>query len=225
MHVIWNKENRKDFSLSITAPINGYLNHVLRVDILIVVDGNVLHILDVDTGYHIGCFRPNMDAETSWRMMRRRGIKVYAGASNNIHFVVETNFKSRTFSNGATMFGLIVFIAPTKAHDRIGFVVRSHDCLCTAYDKLCIDLPHIRKEIQLSTSLKLSVMHWHQIRAYVPQPWYIVCTQKFLPPRPRGYDRASLYYSSMNAYCNENEGYSYLKRFHADQTQRKYGQT
>ncbi len=114
------------FLFSVRDPTVGDFNHVLQIDGVNLVHGNVLHVTDVGTGFQNGSFINKMDAETAWKMLRRRWINAYTGAPDYIHTDAESNFNSEVFKKNANAMCTIVKIAPTEGHDRIGVVERSH---------------------------------------------------------------------------------------------------
>lgn len=127
---------------------------MLQLDVVKLVDGNVLHILDISTGYQNGFFIQNMDAETTRKMMGRIWIGVYVGAADYIYTDAGINFASSTFKNSAETLRTIVRIARAKAHSRFDLVERGRAYLRTIHDKLRIDIAHIRKEDRLFMSFE-----------------------------------------------------------------------
>lgn len=142
------------FLFSIRDPIVGEFNHIIQIDVVNLVHGNVLHIIDVGTRFQNGGFITKMDAECAWRSLRKFWIDVYAGAPDYVHTDAGTNFNSAEFMNKVEALGTIIRIAPTEGHDRIGIVERSHAYLKTVYSKLCIDLPDVSREDRLSMSFR-----------------------------------------------------------------------
>jgi len=142
------------FLFSIRDPIVGEFNHIHYIDVAKLSDGNVLHAIDLGTGFQSGTFISQMDGSTAWRMLRKCWINIYAGAPDVIHTDAGTNFNSKEFKDRASEMGSIVKIAPTEGHERIGTIERSHATLRAIYDKLRIDLPSMRKEERLSMSFR-----------------------------------------------------------------------
>lgn len=118
------------------------------------MDGSVLHILDVGSGFQNGCFIRNIDAGITWRMMSRHWVDLYAGDPDYIHSEAGTNFASSTVKKSVAILGTIVRTAPTEAHDRNGLMEKSHAYFCTVYDEPRIDRPNIRKEDRPSVSFR-----------------------------------------------------------------------
>lgn len=73
-------------------------------------------------------------------------------------YVIKTEagskFTIEAFKICAVSLGIAVKFAPTKVHDRIDKVERSHAMFRSVYDKLTLDLPRATKEHRLSIALR-----------------------------------------------------------------------
>lgn len=68
------------FLFSIQDTTVGKFNHILQVDIVKLIDGNVMHVIDIGMRFQQGMFITKFDAATPWRVIRRCWIDVFAGA-------------------------------------------------------------------------------------------------------------------------------------------------
>lgn len=59
------KKAKEVVLFSIKDPIVSDFNRMLQVDVVTLMGGNVLHIIDVGTGFQNGCFSQNMDVQTT----------------------------------------------------------------------------------------------------------------------------------------------------------------
>lgn len=127
---------------------------MLRIDVIALVDGNIIHILIVGTEYQNRSFLGNMCEKTNWAILRRHGIDVYAGAPGCIYIDTGSNFKSTKFKDNECAMGTIVQIAHTKSHYRIGMVEKNLTCLRAVHKMLQMILPYTAKEDRLSMAYR-----------------------------------------------------------------------
>lgn len=149
-----NKAKPRRFLFSLKDELIGEFNHVLQIDVVKIDDGNVLHAICSGTGFQQGSFLKNNTALETWKSLRRFWINVYAGAPDYIHTDAGTHFTGEDFMKAADSMGVVVKVAPTEGHERIGKIERSHAILRSVYSKLLIDLPKISKEDRLSLSFR-----------------------------------------------------------------------
>ncbi len=142
------------FLFSINDPLVGEFNHIVQKDIVKLCDGNVLHILDFETKFQMGRFVSKMDAATAWKIHRRCWMDVFAGAPDIIHTDARSNFNSAEFKARADRMEIVMKIASTEAHDRVGIVERNHTQLRTIYNKICMDCPKMAKEDVMSMTFR-----------------------------------------------------------------------
>lgn len=97
-----------------------------------------------------------MKASSAWKLLRKFWIDVYARAPGSITTDAGTDFISQAFKDSAKAVGWIVIvqIVPTKACDRFGIVERNRAYLRTVYDKVCINMPYLRKKEKLAMSFR-----------------------------------------------------------------------
>lgn len=142
------------FPFSVRDAIIGEFNHQLQVNVVSLIHGNFLHVNDVGTGFPNGGFVNKMDGHTAWTMLRKFWVSRYADASDYIYANAGTNFNSSEFKEQAASMGSVARIAPAEARDPKGVIERYHFYLKTIYEKLCIDLPELQKEQQLSVAFR-----------------------------------------------------------------------
>ena len=142
------------FLFSIRDRIVGEFDHVIQVDVVNLIDGSVLHSIDVGKGFQNGFLSNKMDSITAWKMLRRCWIDAYAGAPDYIHADAGNNFNSDYFKSKGEEMGSVVKIAPAAGHERIGIVERSHAYLRKLYEKLRIDKARMPREDRLSMSFR-----------------------------------------------------------------------
>lgn len=149
-----NKAKPRRFLFALKAGIMGEFNHILEIDVVKVDDGLVLHVICSGTGFQQGKFLRAMTSADAWKTLRQCWINVYAGAPDYLHADAGTNFVGQEFVEAAENMGMVVKIAPTEGHERIGKVERSHGVLKSVYSKLKIDLPQITKSDRLSLAFR-----------------------------------------------------------------------
>lgn len=81
-------------------------------------------------------------------------INTFAGAPDYIHMVAGTTVHSSVFKDRSVKYGTIVRIAPTKAHNRIGVIEKSHVYLQTVNNRLYFGLPSISNGDLLSLTFR-----------------------------------------------------------------------
>lgn len=79
------------FSVSVKDLIIGEFNHDIQIDVVSLSHGNVLHEINVGTGFQNGGFVKKMEANSARKLHRKCSIDVYAGAPNCITTDAETN--------------------------------------------------------------------------------------------------------------------------------------
>lgn len=120
------KTRKTEKIFSIKDPIIGDLNHILDVVVVRLANGNILHILDVVTGFQNGCFIQNIDAEPTWKRLRGHCINVYAVSPCYIHSDAGKNFIYSMFKNSATTLVYGVYAKIPGARHRGSVIERAH---------------------------------------------------------------------------------------------------
>lgn len=131
------------FMFSVRDPAVGQFIDHLQIDVVALIDGSVLHIIDIGTYFQNEGFIGKMDAGTAGRLLQKFWVDVFTGAPDYINTDTGTNFNSEQFKNQASSMWLILRIVPTEEHERIGLIEQSHAYFQNVYKKVCIDLPYI----------------------------------------------------------------------------------
>lgn len=58
------------FMFSVRGPAVGQFNHHLQIDVVNLIDGNVLHVIDIGTEFQNAGFIGKIDAGTAWKLLR-----------------------------------------------------------------------------------------------------------------------------------------------------------
>eukprot|EP00171_Calliarthron_tuberculosum_P014672 IDg14672t1 len=148
------KSKQKRFLFSIREDITGEFNHVLVIDVVKLIDGNVLHIVCKGTKFQSGAFINSMTTKETWSALRNSWVNLYAGAPDMVEADAGTCFTSEEFENLADEMGIVLKTMPTEAHGRIGMVERQHAYLRSIYAKLKLDTPEMSKEERLSMAFR-----------------------------------------------------------------------
>lgn len=91
-----NKENHEDFFSEKDHFIEQF-NHKLHMNIVKMIHGNVLPVIERRTGYQNGSFLVKMDAEITWRTLGKYWLDAFAGTPDYICSDVGANFNSMEF--------------------------------------------------------------------------------------------------------------------------------
>ena len=153
-HARLKKAKPRRYLFSLRDDVTGEFNHTLEIDVVCLQDGNVLHTICSGTGFQQGRFLNDMSAAEAWNTLRRCWINVFAGAPDYIQADAGTNFTAKEFRNAADDMGIVLKVAPTEGHERIGKVERAHAILRAVYDKLKIDKPSMSREDRLSLAFR-----------------------------------------------------------------------
>ena len=148
------KAKPRRYLFSLKDGITGEFNHIIELDVVKLEDGNVLHTICSGTGFQQGRFLKSMSAAEAWNTLRRSWINIFAGAPDYIHADAGTNFTGQVFRDAANDMGIVLKVAPTEGHERIGKIERAHAVLKSVYSKLRIDMPNIVREDRLSLAFR-----------------------------------------------------------------------
>lgn len=111
----------------------GDFNHVILIDMVNLSDGNVFHVIFVDTGFQLGTFENRMRAEYAWKILRRCWINIYAGAPEAIETDAVCNLATAEINAFAESFDIVLKVAPTEGNNCIGKVERIHVILPSVF--------------------------------------------------------------------------------------------
>lgn len=96
------------------------MNDHLQDDLVSLIGENMLHIIDVGTGFQNGVFINDMYTSATWSMNRRVWVYVYAESTDYTTADAGTNFDSNLFRRQASSMGILVRIVRKEAHDCVG---------------------------------------------------------------------------------------------------------
>lgn len=102
------------FLFSIRNLIAVEFNNILQIDILLLSDANVLHIIDVATGFQKEEFVDGMDTCTVSRKVRKRSVDVYEEGLEYVHIDAGTNYNSVLFREEAAAMDTLICRAHTE---------------------------------------------------------------------------------------------------------------
>ena len=175
-----NKAKPRRFLFALKDGVTGEFNHILEIDVMKLDDGNVLHTICSGTGFQQGQYLSAMSSVEAWKTLRRCWINIYAGAPDYIHADAGSNFVGKEFISAANELGVVVKIAPTEGHERIGKVERAHATLRSVYNKLKVDLPNESREERLSLPFAQLMTPQVLSQVFHLRQWYSKCTPRFL---------------------------------------------
>ena len=117
------------FKFKITDEENMLFNKTVEIDIAKIGDSNVLHVIDLATGFNAARYLPDDSAASVWNAFRMCWIDVLIGPPEYVRVDAGTNVASAEFAANASSLNIAVQQVPVEAHNSIGKIERSHGIL------------------------------------------------------------------------------------------------
>jgi hypothetical protein len=115
-------------------------NSCVIVDVMYINQKPVLHAIDEATAFQAARFMPNIQANTTWDLLRTMWIDMYVGPPDIIKTDAGKNFVAEEFVNNAKSLAIEVEEVPVEAHHSIGKVERYHAPIRRAYEVISADI-------------------------------------------------------------------------------------
>lgn len=115
-------------------------NSCVIVNVMYINQKPVLHAVDEATAFQAARFMPNVQANTTWDLLRAMWIDMYIGPPDLIKTDAGKNFVADDFVKNARALAIEVEDVPVEAHHSIGKVERYHAPIRRAYDVISADL-------------------------------------------------------------------------------------
>jgi hypothetical protein len=151
----YNSSRPKHFSIP-QHYLGNRFNHVVKVDIFKVDDGEVLHVICTGTDFTAARFtsQRNATAEEIWRLIRLCWIDVYVDPPDVIRVDQGSNLSKSFMNTACTFYGIKLDPISTEAAWRVGTVERKHSLIRHAYDSIKRVVPSMSKEEWLQMAVK-----------------------------------------------------------------------